>query len=55
MRVLKKKLKMDLTTSDILNLYNYGDFSSESDPGTPSRAKKRRLDHLSWEEKLQRK
>ncbi|KAJ8930725.1 hypothetical protein NQ314_016454 [Rhamnusium bicolor] len=46
---------MSATVPAILKYLNSQDFSMDQDNDMPQRAKKRRLDHLSWEEKIQRK
>lgn len=47
---------MSLSVPDILQHININsDYQMEQEQMAPVRAKKRRLDHLSWEEKVQRK
>lgn len=47
---------MNLSIPDILHHINTNsDYQMGQEQVAPTRAKKRRLDHLSWEEKVQRK
>lgn len=47
---------MSLSIPDILqHISMNSDYQMEREQFAPARAKKRRLDHLSWEEKVQRK